>query len=137
MTPGTGKNLSDIVPDEQSELVTLQLFSEFFNSASRMVHQNALDHGWHEKPRTPGDLIALMHAELSEALEEIRDHPEPTHVYVRESDGKPEGFGVEIADVIIRAMDTAELMGIDLGGLIVEKMIFNKSRPYRHGGKLL
>ena len=33
------------------------------------VHQTAIDHGWWETDRNIGEQIALMHSELSEALE--------------------------------------------------------------------
>ena len=56
---------------------------------------------WPEgKHRSIGDLIALCHAELSEALEAYREDEDPNYVWMRE-DGKPEGFGYELADTII------------------------------------
>lgn len=83
-----------------------------------------------------GEALALIHSEISEALEEIRKNPDPLHSYVRESDGKPEGFMVELADAIIRIGD---LVGSIDGGpailaaAIYEKMEFNASRPHMHG----
>lgn len=49
---------------------------------------------------------------------------------------KPEGFGSELADIVIRVFDLAEDMGIDLATEIKRKMRYNESRPYRHGGKV-
>ena len=40
----------------------------------------------------------------------------------------------ELADVIIRTLDTAAPHGLDLPSAIVDKMEKNKGRPYRHGG---
>ena len=37
------------------------------------VHENAKAHGWHDEQRTFGEIIALIHSELSEALEFERD----------------------------------------------------------------
>jgi NTP pyrophosphatase (non-canonical NTP hydrolase) len=48
---------------------------------------------------------------------------------------KPEGFGIELADAIIRIMDLAEWLDIDLAEMIGIKAEYNKSRPMRHGGK--
>jgi NTP pyrophosphatase (non-canonical NTP hydrolase) len=53
----------------------------------------------------------------------------------REIDEKPEGFPSELADIMIRVMDLAEGMGVDLGKEILEKHEYNKTRPYKHGGK--
>lgn len=85
-----------------------------------------------QKPTIP-EKLALVHAEVSEALEEFRNDSDVTKVYF--VDGKPEGFGVELADVIIRVADLAEKHGICLSALIKMKMRFNATRPRRHGNK--
>lgn len=95
--------------------------------------------------------LALIHEEVSEALGEIRSGHDAKHVYYRMPDksvsesqirwddgtpeGKPEGFGVELADAAIRIADLAYLTGIDLGALILEKHEYNATRPYKHGRK--
>lgn len=60
----------------------------------------------------------------------------PTEIYYSEDD-KPEGMGAELADVVIRIMDYCGFAGIDLESLILQKHEYNKTRPYRHGGKVL
>lgn len=100
------------------------------------AYANAIAKGWHEKPRAHGEFIALMHSELSEALECIRDNRTPTEKWYG-ADGKPEGVPFELADVVIRIMDFCGLNGIDLEAAIVEKMNYNETRPHRHGGKAL
>jgi NTP pyrophosphatase (non-canonical NTP hydrolase) len=105
------------------------------------IHRNAIEHGWYEEPRTFGELIALCHSELSEALEEHRNGMKPTEIYLEKpcyhKHGKPCGIPTELADVVIRIMDMCEYYGINLENAIMEKHNFNKTRPYKHGGKFL
>ncbi len=167
----------------------------------REAHAIAKEHGWWDEERTFGDLIALVHSELSEALEAYRvcgivDCP---HEHT-------EGAGVasELADMVIRVADMAEFYrvrfpwqsepykpashrdmsfgewittchsaldtvwrdacvydvpsratdsslwhflntvqamaayySIDLDAAIEAKLEYNRTRPYRHGGKAL
>jgi|SRR5579864_1143521 len=86
------------------------------------AHQTAIEHGWWEQDRNNYELIALMHSELSEALEAYRKGDEG-HVVE------------EFADVLIRVFDMCAARGMDLERAVEEKMAFNKTRPYRHGGK--
>lgn len=98
------------------------------------IYRNAKAKGFYELPeRTFPEAIALMHSELSEALEEFRaDMP-----LAYEVDGKPEGISIELADCVIRILDTAQHMGIDMQTAIETKMAYNATRPYRHGGKTI
>jgi len=101
------------------------------------AHRTAVEKGWWENPRTPGECIALMHSELSEALEEIRKPQCPMQQTWHQPDGKPEGVGAELADTVIRIADFCGQFGIDLEACIREKMTYNATRPHRHGGKVL
>ena len=128
-----------------------------------MVVQTTKDLGWRDKPRDMGDEFALLHSEISEAYEEHRDGHAPDKLYYRHDkkcigfpatsvssqcsitspyEGtpcvmKPEGIPTEMADEVIRVMDFCEKFGIDLAKEIVRKNAYNKTRGYRHGGKVV
>ena len=80
----------------------------------------------------PSEFVALIHAEVSEIIEEFRDGRKATETY-HSSDGKPRGVPYEIADVIIYCFIMSDFYGIDLEKAILEKMEYNKTRPYKHG----
>ena len=46
---------------------------------------------------------------------------------------KPEGIAVELADCIIRCLDTMHSLGVDIDAVVAEKMAYNASRPHKHG----
>lgn len=108
----------------------------YVNEYVKISYENAVEKGWHEQERSVGDLIALMHSELSEALEEYRNGHDTTEVYYNaDKPRKPEGIPIELADCVIRIFDFCGKYGIDLEEALNEKIIYNKSRPHRHGGK--
>tara|TARA_R100001244_G_scaffold132303_1_gene107997 strand:- start:45 stop:347 length:303 start_codon:yes stop_codon:yes gene_type:complete len=95
------------------------------------------EHGWN-KPRTVGENIALMHSELSEALEEHRTGHDPNEVYYTlEKPGKPEGIPIELADTIIRILHFCAQENINIERAMVNKIAYNASREYRHGNKTI
>ena len=96
--------------------------------------------GWKDKPVSFVEAMAMLHSEVSEALEAWRnwgledatDHE--TEAW-NETRPKPEGVGAEFADVFIRLLDDCERFGVDLEAEYERKMAYNHTRPYRHGGK--
>lgn len=117
--------------DKQKERKTIMTG---INEVAKQIHENAVDHGWWDEERGFPEVLALIHSEVSEALEEYRNGRLPTEVYTG-NNGKPEGIPIELADVIIRVLDYCGYAGIDIDAAISQKHEYNKSRPYRHGGK--
>lgn len=101
------------------------------NELVKEAHSTASRKGWWDlEPNIP-EKLALIHSEISEALEEFRGGSmTPYRVGT-----KPEGFPVELADAIIRIADLCGYLQIDLEAVLTEKMAYNATRPFRHGGK--
>lgn len=173
------------------------------NALAQEIHKNACDHGWWgdlsgyrpmdgDLVATPegqaavspirrnfGEVLALIHSEVSEALEDYRDGRAPSETHytwtlpanfpyrvtmtqggwivkgplgtqqeldqgqflnllrIHKVELKPAGIPSEFADVIIRVLDACAAYGIDIDKAIAEKMAYNKTRPYKHGGRVI
>lgn len=106
------------------------------NKIGKECVQISIDNGWN--PTTDivyedlghlrhylGAKIALIHSEASEMLEALREKD-------------MENLFEEGIDVIIRTLEFLSCFrGIDIDKELRKKMDYNKTRPQRHGGKLI
>ena len=88
----------------------------------KTVTRYAVEHGFDWKKSDVDTMLLRLHSEVSEASEAARDEDW-------------EGFAEELADIFIRLVNCAEVMGIDLEREVEEKHQTNLSRPVLHGRK--
>lgn len=119
----TSETTTNTTPNPDDDLLSLGL-----QVIMRRAHDNATAKGFWETERCFAESIALMHSELSEALEGDRAGDPP-------SDKIP-GFTSreeELADAVIRICDVSAHHGLRLDAAIKAKMAYNASRPRKHG----
>ena len=137
--------------DELSSLAEFQNLTFAINTAN----------GWYEdiESRTLGDDCMLLISEASELFEEHRNGHRLMEVYYTHDKNcpnipgqklagweqgiveccipKPEGIPTEAADLLIRLLDFCKRRGINLAAETKDKLSYNLTRGYRHGGKVI
>lgn len=128
------------------------------NNLSKEIHENAKSKGFYEKEKNIGEMLCLIHSEVSEVLEADR---KSKYTYLKEEwyikgladanfgnsffsdesfknafeSSVKDTFEDELADVVIRVLDLCAFKGIDIESHIKAKMRYNSLRPHKHGKK--
>jgi NTP pyrophosphatase (non-canonical NTP hydrolase) len=98
----------------------------FLNNIAKRITDICEKHGFVWDMKNPKDIAAcllLMHSEISEATEALRDE-------------KYENLKLEIIGLIIRALHLLNMLDADIDLLLESEIKRNESREFRHGRKL-
>jgi NTP pyrophosphatase (non-canonical NTP hydrolase) len=99
--------------------------------------KTAESNGFHEKHEGISSILSMavqiinFHEEVSEVWACVKTDQWKTTKTMLE--GKPQGVAIELADIVLRVLDTCEMNGIDLDEAMHMKNEYNKTRPYMHG----
>lgn len=119
------------------------------NDLAQVIHQRNIEKGFYEKEKNIGEMLCLLHSEISEALEADRkgkyvqyssmaaingwtndsDFIESYNDWVKGT------FEEEMADIFIRLLDLCAFKKIDIVAHVTAKMRYNQFREKYHGKK--
>lgn len=129
------------------------------NELSKQIHENAICHGFYDSDRNLGEMLCLIHSEVSEALEALRTDKQYSNIskseqwFIQGMADKNFGhsffddnffykefehlvkntFEDELADIIIRVLDLAAYKKIDIESHVNAKIRYNSMRQHKHG----
>lgn len=116
-----------ILPSEDEFPLLVQ--EACINGLVKECHGRSKNAGWYLNPKTVeplarnvGEMLCLIHSEVSEALEGHRKNLDDDHLPGRKM------IEVELADVLIRVLDLAGYLKLDLGGAYRDKLLYNEQR---------
>lgn len=128
--------MKDAIMHEDSYIYEEGEIVKMLNLMSLAIYEGNRERGFWDKEagaewvtEEKSSKIALMHSELSEALEAIRKEKKDDHL--PEFDGEV----VELADTIIRILDYCGRYRLPIGEAVIAKLKYNATRPYKHGKK--
>jgi len=125
------------------------------NKLATEIHENAKSKGFFDSEKNIGEMLCLIHSEVSEALEADRKNYYSNISEIKLKGLADKNFGAtfnsdetfkdvftefvkntfedELADVVIRVLDLCAFKGIDIESHIKAKIRYNASRPHKHG----
>lgn len=116
------------------------------NELAKEIYKANVAKGFYEKEKNTGEMLCLIHSEVSEALEADRKGKffegaiQGVNGWVADEDFKASfnshvkgTFEEEMADIFIRVLDMCAYRGIDLEQHVKAKMRYNSLRPHKHG----
>lgn len=142
--PADFDELDDDLPEVEDlgDEISMQL-----NHLTETCFEDADDNGWWDaydnkgNAERLGEKLLMIHSEVTEAVECLRDCEDADVLIETDAcdhiSGKPVGFAIELADILIRTLDICGYLGIDIEKAVKTKLEYNRTRGYRHGNKNL